>query len=132
MEESPAFNGTVNMTRLGTWRRGYCERHPSRARLLSSDRPPLPLADAAISYTDYNIGVIVDKLGALGMADDTIVVVFGDHGCSSFPNSLLLFFSLSLLSLATRERASRLSPTPPTPARPCAATSSASTTRGPR
>ena len=59
MTENPAFNGTVNMTRLGVWRRSYY---------------------AAISYTDYNIGVILDKLQALGMVDDTIVVNFGDHG----------------------------------------------------
>ena len=35
---------------------------------------------AAIAYTDYNIGVIVAKLDALGLKDTTAVVVFGDHG----------------------------------------------------
>ena len=35
----------------------------------------------AISYTDYNIGVIVDALDAMeGLRDKTAVVVFGDHG----------------------------------------------------
>lgn len=34
----------------------------------------------AISYTDYNIGVIVDSLESLGLADNTVVIVFGDHG----------------------------------------------------
>jgi iduronate 2-sulfatase len=35
---------------------------------------------AAISYTDYNIGRILDKLDALGLTESTITVVFGDHG----------------------------------------------------
>ena len=35
---------------------------------------------AAISYTDYNIGVIVDSLDKLGLKEDTVVIVFGDHG----------------------------------------------------
>jgi arylsulfatase A-like enzyme len=59
MVESPVFNGTVNQTRLHLMRRAYY---------------------ASISYTDYNIGVIVDKLDELGLADSTVVVVFGDHG----------------------------------------------------
>eukprot|EP00035_Acanthoeca_spectabilis_P036785 m.41683 g.41683 ORF g.41683 m.41683 type:complete len:652 (+) comp8246_c0_seq1:1293-3248(+) len=59
MVETPPFNGTVNMTRLHVYRRAYY---------------------AAISYTDYNIGVIVDSLESLGLADNTIVIVFGDHG----------------------------------------------------
>ena len=36
---------------------------------------------AAISYTDHNIGVIVDKLDtSAALKDKTVVVVFGDHG----------------------------------------------------
>ena len=38
-------------------------------------------ATPAISYTDYNIGVIVDALDAMEeLRDKTAVVVFGDHG----------------------------------------------------
>ena len=59
MQESPTFNGTVNMTRLRVYRRSYY---------------------ASIAFQDYNIGVILDKLEALGHKDDTVVVVFGDHG----------------------------------------------------
>lgn len=59
MAEQPAFNGTVNMTRLRVYRWAYY---------------------ASIGYTDYNIGVILDKLEALELAKDTVVVVFGDHG----------------------------------------------------
>ena len=56
---TPAFNGTVNLTKLQVWRRAYY---------------------AAISYTDHNIGMVLNELDALGMAENTIVVVFGDHG----------------------------------------------------
>ena len=35
---------------------------------------------ASISYTDYNIGQILNKLEAVGHKDDTIAIVFGDHG----------------------------------------------------
>jgi iduronate 2-sulfatase len=35
---------------------------------------------AATSYTDAQIGRVLDALDATGMADDTIVVLWGDHG----------------------------------------------------
>lgn len=59
MDERPAFNGTVNHTRLQQYRKAYY---------------------ASISYTDYNIGQILNKLEAVGHKDDTIAIVFGDHG----------------------------------------------------
>jgi arylsulfatase A-like enzyme len=59
MHEHPTFNGTVNMTRLGMYRRSYY---------------------AAIAFTDYNIGVILEKLEKVGHKNNTIVIVFGDHG----------------------------------------------------
>merc|ERR1712194_313780 len=53
------FNGTCNQTRARVFRRGYY---------------------AAVSYTDYSIGMVLDALENLGLADDTAVLVFGDHG----------------------------------------------------
>ena len=35
---------------------------------------------AAVSYTDALVGRVLDELDALGLADDTIVVLVGDHG----------------------------------------------------
>ena len=35
---------------------------------------------AAVSYTDAQIGKILNKLDDLGLRDDTIVVLMGDHG----------------------------------------------------
>jgi hypothetical protein len=53
------FNGTCNLTRSRVFRRGYY---------------------ASVAYTDYNIGKVVDELEALGLAEETAVLVFGDHG----------------------------------------------------
>ncbi len=35
---------------------------------------------ACVSYVDAQIGKVLDELDALGLADDTIVVLWGDHG----------------------------------------------------
>jgi len=35
---------------------------------------------AAAAYTDYNVGKVLDALEFLGMRNNTIVLVFGDHG----------------------------------------------------
>lgn len=35
---------------------------------------------ACVSYTDAQIGKLLDELDSLGIADDTIVVLWGDHG----------------------------------------------------
>jgi len=36
----------------------------------------------AVSYTDHNIGVILDRLVELGIENDTVIAVWGDHGWS--------------------------------------------------
>lgn len=35
---------------------------------------------ACVSYTDAQIGLLLDELGAAGLAENTIVVLWGDHG----------------------------------------------------
>ena len=35
---------------------------------------------AAVSYTDFNIGKLLDKLDELKLTESTAVVTFGDHG----------------------------------------------------
>ena len=38
------------------------------------------LYDAEVAYLDFEIGTIFDHLGAEGLLEDTMVVLFGDHG----------------------------------------------------
>ena len=33
-----------------------------------------------MSYTDYNVGVLLQALDDLGFTDNTAVILFGDHG----------------------------------------------------
>jgi len=60
-----------------------------------SDTPkaPLPVGDeqarrlvhgyhAAVSYADAQVGKVLDHLESLGLSDDTIVILMGDHGYS--------------------------------------------------
>jgi len=35
---------------------------------------------AAAAYTDYNVGKVLDTLESLGLKDNTVVLLFGDHG----------------------------------------------------
>lgn len=34
-----------------------------------------------VAFTDYAIGKALERLNALGLADDTIIILYGDHGC---------------------------------------------------
>jgi arylsulfatase A-like enzyme len=40
----------------------------------------MDLYDGEIAFTDHYVGVLLDELAHLGLADDTIVVVVADHG----------------------------------------------------
>ncbi len=62
-----------------------------RAQYLGIPPPPQPIEGelartlvhgyfAAVSYTDALVGRVLDELDALGLADDTVVVLVGDHG----------------------------------------------------
>ena len=35
---------------------------------------------AAVSYTDHNVGVLLDELKELGVLNNTIIILWGDHG----------------------------------------------------
>lgn len=56
---------------------------------ISPDGPPLPedlQAElrrgyyAAVAFTDFEVGRILDELDTLGLADDTAVILHADHG----------------------------------------------------
>ena len=40
---------------------------------------------AAISEADLSLGILLDQLEKSKFADNTIVVIMGDHGCRRFP-----------------------------------------------
>lgn len=52
---------------------------PSRKEALKLNRT-LFVYDLLIAWTDEQIGRLLDGLGAAGLADDTLVIVTGDHG----------------------------------------------------
>ena len=41
---------------------------------------PMDLYDGEIAFTDLHVGRVLDRLGELGLADDTVVVLLSDHG----------------------------------------------------
>ena len=44
----------------------------------------IALYDGEIAWTDHHVGAILDLLGELGLADDTLVVLTSDHGTAFF------------------------------------------------
>ena len=42
--------------------------------------PPPPPSPGAVTWTDYNIGRVLDELDRLGLAENTVVAIHGDHG----------------------------------------------------
>ncbi len=83
MSPAPARPENINP---GSWHRsGECF---SRRYNLPSDKRSDPRTRrllrhgyfAAVSYVDAQVGKVLDALGRSGMADRTIVVVWGDHG----------------------------------------------------
>ncbi|NJK42641.1 MAG: sulfatase-like hydrolase/transferase [Aquincola sp.] len=55
---------------------------------------------AAVSFVDAQIGKVLEKLESLGLADDTIVVLWGDHGYFLGENGL--WAKHNTMELATR------------------------------
>lgn len=55
---------------------------------------------ACVSHMDAQVGRVLDELGRLGLRDNTIVVLFGDHGYHLGENAL--FTKMSNFELGTR------------------------------
>jgi len=68
-------SGEFNQYKLG-------EEHPSLTDPVSDAyaRKLRHAYYAAISYVDAQVGKVLDELDSLGLADNTIVVLWGDHG----------------------------------------------------
>lgn len=61
-------------TQLQAHRRGWGRLSPEHHRLLQARYY------AAVEYTDYLVGLVLDELEASGQADNTLVVYTSDHG----------------------------------------------------
>jgi arylsulfatase A-like enzyme len=63
---------------VSTW---YVLRNPSACTILHSSTLAVAVAYyASVSATDANFGVVLDALNSSGYADNTIIVLIGDHG----------------------------------------------------
>ena len=66
--------------------RAYTNVPPKDKKLARTPLPPAFAAQvrhgyyAAISYTDANLGIVLDALEKEGIADNTVIVLWGDHG----------------------------------------------------
>ena len=60
----------------------YAQAHPGAGIPLDQADLDFLLAsyDAAVRHADLYVGMLLDRLDALGIADDTVVVVLADHG----------------------------------------------------
>ena len=60
---------------------------------------------AAVSYTDHNVGLVLDALAASPAANNTVTVVMGDVSCATVHASVRASSSLTLAAqLDTRPR----------------------------
>lgn len=76
-----ALSGTASQSgELGNYGHGYYPGDPA-AHTDDAYRRKLRWAYyASVSYVDAQIGKVLDALEALGLADNTVVVLWGDHG----------------------------------------------------
>ena len=54
--------------------------HPIGLQWASSARQEVRGYQAGVSYTDNNVGVVLDELKALGHWNNTVIIFWGDHG----------------------------------------------------
>jgi arylsulfatase A-like enzyme len=84
---------------------GYRPRRNIKIRFRDGDRAPVDLPwsdvqtaidayDSGIAYADHYIGSILDRLESSGIADNTIIVLFSDHGESLGDHGLASHSSL--------------------------------------
>lgn len=72
----PEYRGPAD----GTWR--HLSQYLPLDRLMPAEdlRHTEDLYDGEILWTDYQLGLLFDAMKALDLWDDSLVVVFGDHG----------------------------------------------------
>ena len=58
----------------------YTDQNPGLSLSLEKQKELIHGYYAAISYTDAQLGIVLNALDSLGLTDNTIIVLWGDHG----------------------------------------------------
>jgi predicted AlkP superfamily pyrophosphatase or phosphodiesterase len=67
-----------------------------------AEGPRTPAALAALEDTDHNLGIVVDAIGQAKLANDTTVIVTGDHGFVHLHTELAINLPLVEVGLAEK------------------------------
>ena len=58
----------------------YTDQNPGLSLSLEKQKELIHGYYAAVSYTDAQLGIVLNALDSLGLTDNTIIVLWGDHG----------------------------------------------------
>lgn len=83
LHERPVTSGShqVTVPQVPTFLAVYCSELDDIGHASGAEAPAI---DAALVDMDAQVGRLVDALDELGIADDTTVILSGDHGMSSY------------------------------------------------
>lgn len=89
LAQRPVASGSAQITvpRVPTFLAVYCSELDDIGHERGAEDPAV---DAALVDLDTQLGRLVDALDQLGIADDTTVIVSGDHGMSSYTGFVAL------------------------------------------
>jgi arylsulfatase len=65
---------------IGSWFKDWARKLDGRYKDVTDPEYIVSLYDGGIAYADHHVGVVLDKLDQLGLADHSAVVLTSDHG----------------------------------------------------
>lgn len=65
---------------IGGWFRDWGKKLDARYKDVTDPEYIISLYDGGIAYADHHVGIVLDKLEQLGLADSTVIVITSDHG----------------------------------------------------